>query len=314
MKISIIVVNANMRHFLEPLLTSIKDNVKKVAHEVIVVDNNSTDDSRKMIRERFPNVLLIEMDHNAGFGKASNCGAQAAKGKYLLLLNPDTIVCGDAVQSMFKFLEREKSAAVVGCKLLNPDGTLQRSCGIFPNLRTEFFVRTFLNRIFPKGKMAGSYLLGAWDYSTTAEVDWVSGACLMIRKSVFDSLGGFDEQLFMYYEDVELCYRTNQLGWKVYFFPQAAIYHYLGGSWQTNRAIPIINGCRSSLYFFRKHRQSWETNVLKVFMLLEILLFYTLFVPLSILKGESRLIVKTRLHGYNSTLKFIFKDPLTVNG
>jgi hypothetical protein len=312
MDISIIIINTNEKHFLEPLLNSIKENVNSVAYEVIVVDNNSSDGSPEMIRERCEDVKLVEMDHNGGFSKSNNRGARIAQGKYLVILNPDTIVCKNALESMFEFLERENSVAVVGCKLLNPDGSLQRSCGIFPNLKTEFYFRTFLNRIFPKSKLVGSYLLGSWDYSSTAEVDWVTGACLMIRKDLFDQLGGFDERLYMYYEDVDLCYRVRELGWKIYFIPNSFIYHYLGGSWKKNRAIPIFNGCRSSLYFFRKHRRPWQTWVLKTTMFLEIFLFYLALLPFSILTREDNAVMKTRLNGYNMSLKFLIADTFNL--
>ncbi len=313
MDISIIIINTNEKHFLEPLLNSIKENVQRVAYEVIVVDNNSTDGSREMLKDRFRDVKSVEMDHNAGFSKANNRGAQVAKGKYLLILNPDAIVCENALEKMYDFLEKERSVAVVGCKLLNPDGTLQRSCGIFPNLQTEFFIRTFFNRLFPKSKLAGAYQLGSWDYSTVAEVDWVTGACLMIRKELFDQLGGFDEQMYMYYEDVDLCYRVWRSGGKIYFLPDAAVYHYLGGSWRKNRQIPIFNGCKSSLYFFRKHYQSWKAPVLKLLMMLEILVFYILFLPFSILSRENIAVVKSRLKGYNSSLKYLIKDSIPGN-
>lgn len=312
MDISIIIINTNEKHFLEPLLNSIKENVKRVAYEVIVVDNNSTDGSREMIQDRFRDVKLVEMDHNAGFSKANNRGAQVAKGKYLLILNPDTIVCDNALEKMHAFLEKETSIAVVGCKLLNPDGTLQRSCGVFPNLRTEFFIRTFLNRLFPKSKLAGAYQLGAWDYATMAEVDWVTGACLMIRKELFDQLGGFDERMYMYYEDVDLCYRVRESGGKIFFLPDAAVYHYLGGSWRKNRQIPIFNGCRSSLYFFRKHYTMGRALILKWLILMEIFLFYFLFLPLSILKREDSALRRSRTTGYNLTLRFIISDTFGI--
>ncbi len=309
MDISIIIINTNEKHFVEPLLNSIRKNVTANV-EVIVSDNNSTDGSRELIREKFKEVMLVENADNAGFSKANNRGAKIAKGKYLLILNPDTTVCRGAVESMFNFLEKNSNTAVVGCKLLNPDGSLQRSCGIFPNLLTEFFYRTFLNRFFPNSRIVGAYKLSSWDYATTSEVDWVTGACLMIRKDVFDRLEGFDEQMYMYYEDTDLCYRVRELDWKVHFIPDGQVYHYLGGSWKKNRAIPIYNGCRSSLYFFRKHYARWKSHLLKALMFLEILLFFALLLPFSVVKGEEKEVVFSRVKGYNACLKFLVLDFL----
>jgi len=230
MLISIIIVNFNTRVLLKKLLISIKEKMKSVEYEIIVVDNNSEDGSVEFLKNYFPKPVLIENKTNVGFSKANNQGSKLAKGQYLLFLNSDTLVCDGAVEKMLEYLQREQSTAIVGPKLLNQDDTLQRSCGIFPNLRTEFSDRTFLNRLFPTNKVFGSYKLGAWDYGTEKKVDWVSAGCMLMRKDIFEQIGGFDENIYMFYEDVDLCFRVKKAGYKITFLPNAQIYHLHGGS------------------------------------------------------------------------------------
>ncbi len=149
MNVSIIIVNYNTKELLKQVLTSIKQNVKKISYEILVIDNNSNDGSCELLTTNFKDAKLIANKSNFGTSKANNQGAEIAKGECLLFLNSDTIVCKNALEIMYKFLGNEKSAAAVGCKLLNKDHSLQRSCGIFPNLLTEFYIRTYLSSLFP---------------------------------------------------------------------------------------------------------------------------------------------------------------------
>lgn len=303
--VSIIIVNFNTKELLKQLLTSITQNVKNVTYEIIVVDNNSTDGSKELLKTLFKKVILIANKSNLGFGKANNQGAKVAQGKYLLLLNSDTLVCENAIDKMFQFLEKEKSVAAVGSKLLNRDGSLQSSWGMFPKLKTEFYFRTFLNQLFPTNRISGLFRVSAYDHSAVKEVDWVSGACMMIRKEVFDKIVGFDEQIYMYYEDADLCLRIKKLGWKVYFLPHAQIYHFYGSSWKKNRERAILFNCMSSLHYFRKHHRKWQTYVLKIFMIIETLMAYLILTPILILKGEEYKDIRSRLRGYTNSLKYI---------
>jgi len=301
---SIIIVNFNTRALLNKLLISIKEKIKSLEYEIIVVDNNSQDGSVKFLKKHFPETVLIENKINMGFSKANNQGAKLAKGRYLLFLNSDTLVCDGAIEKMLEYLQKNQSTTIVGPKLLNQDGTLQRSCGVFPNLLTEFSGRTFLNRLFPTSKVFGAYKLGTWDYATEKKVDWVSGACMLIRKNVFDQVGGFDEYIYMFYEDVDLCLRVKKAGYKVAFLPDAQIYHIGGGSWQTYREIPIFHSYRSVLYFFLKHYPKWKTAPLKIFLIIEFLLSYLIFVPYLVITGKYRE-AKSRLKGYNARFKHL---------
>jgi len=195
---------------LKRLLISIKEKMKSVEYDIIVVDNNSEDGSVEFLKNYSLKTVLIENKTNVGFSKANNQGSKLANGRYLLFLNSDTLVRDGAVEKMLEYLQREQSTAIVGPKLLNQDDTLQRSCGIFPNLRTEFSDRTFLNRLFPTSKVFGTYKLGAWDYGTEKKVDWISAACIFIRKDVFEQIGGYSSLPLM--EAAHLCKKLREIG------------------------------------------------------------------------------------------------------
>ncbi len=231
MDLSIIIVNYNVKEFLQNLLHSLQKAVQNISHEIIVVDNASDDGSIEFIREKFPYVQLISNKSNLGFSKANNEGLKIAKGKYLLLINPDTIVSEDTISKMIQFLNNHEDAGLAGCKILNPDGSLQLACRrSFPGPWTSFCKVTGLSTLFPKSKLYARYNLTYLDENETYEVDAISGSFMMMKKEVYEKVGGFDEQFFMYGEDLDLCYRIQQNGYKVYYYPGTQIIHYKGES------------------------------------------------------------------------------------
>lgn len=252
MKISIIIVSWNTKLLLRDCLKSLKGN-----WEVIVVDNGSTDGSVQMLQKEFPKVKLIRNQKNLGFGAANNQGIKVADGDYLLLLNSDTVVKNDAPLKMADFLSKNPKAGVVGCRLLNPDGSLQPSAGPFPSLRVAL-VMLFLEHWFKN--------LVRTSFPKTTEVDWVMGAALMIRREVLKKAGMMDEGIFMYMDEVEWCYRIKKAGFKVFFSPEASIIHFFGGSSKSGRETPIINIYRGLIYFYQKHYSTFQLKILK-FML-----------------------------------------------
>lgn len=305
MDISILILNYNTKALLEQCLNSIKSNARNIQYEIIVVDNNSSDGSVEYIEQHFSGLTIIANKHNAGFTKANNQAAKLAKGRNLLILNSDTIIHPNSLDALVEYLNASPNVAIVGSKLKNPDGSLQLSCGIYPNLYNQFLYRTFISRIFPNNPILGVYQYGGWDYSTTRLVDWVTGACLLIRKEIFERIGGFDENIFMFYEDVDLCFRVKKLGHNIVFFPDAEITHIQGGSWKNYRETPISHGCKSALYFFKKHYPYWQSYVLKLFLIVEILLSIIIFIPYLLLKGESTKDIKSRLKGYKICMSHI---------
>lgn len=231
MDLSIIIVNYNVKEFLQNLIHSIEKATLNLTKEIIIVDNASDDGSVDFIKDKFPEVKLIANKKNLGFGKANNLGLKIAAGEYILLINPDTLVAEDTFEKMIQFFNDTQSAGLAGCKILNPDGTLQLACRrSFPGPWTSFTKVTGLSTLFPKSKIFARYNLTYLDENKSYEVDAISGSFMMMRRSVYDKVGGFDEQFFMYGEDLDLCYRIQKSGFKVYYVHSTQIIHYKGES------------------------------------------------------------------------------------
>ena len=229
--LSIIIVNYNVKEFLLNMLDSVQKATKTISAEIIVVDNASDDGSVESIKEKFPSVKLIVNEKNVGFGAANNIAMLHASGKYFLLINPDTIVREDTFTKMISFFEQNPEAGIAGCKVLNADGSLQLACRRgFPGPWTSFTKVMGLSTLFPKSRLFARYNLTYLDENKTYEVDAVSGAFMMLRKEVYDKIGGFDQEFFMYGEDLDLCYRTQQAGYKVFYVHSTEIIHYKGES------------------------------------------------------------------------------------
>jgi len=229
--LSIIIVNYNVKEFLQNLIHSIEKASSNLIKEIIIIDNASDDGSVEFIREKFPQIKLIANQKNLGFGKANNIGLKQASGKFILLINPDTLVAEDTFDKMITFFNENKNVGLAGCKILNPDGTLQLPCRrSFPGPWTSFTKVTGLSTLFPKSKIFARYNLTYLDENQTYEVDAISGSFMMMRREVFEKVGGFDEQFFMYGEDLDLCYRIQKAGYKVFYVHSTQIIHYKGES------------------------------------------------------------------------------------
>jgi len=229
--LSIIIVNYNVKEFLQNLLHSIEKASSNISKEIIVIDNASDDGSVEVIKEKFSSVILIENKVNVGFGKANNQGLAIAEGNWILFINPDCIVSEDTFEKMISFFESHPDCGLAGCKILNSDGTLQLACRrSFPGPWTSFTKVTGLSNLFPRSKIFARYNLTYLDENKTYEVDAVSGSFMMIRKGVYERAGGFDEQFFMYGEDLDLCYRVQNNGYKVFYVHNTQIIHYKGES------------------------------------------------------------------------------------
>ena len=231
MDLSIIIVNYNVKEFLQNLIHSIEKASTNLTKEIIIIDNASDDGSVDFIKEKFPQIKLIANQTNLGFGKANNIGLKQAAGKYILLINPDTLVAEDTFEKMIQFFESNKNIGLAGCKILNPDGTLQLACRrSFPGPWTSFTKVTGLSNLFPNSKIFARYNLTYLDENKSYEVDAISGSFMMMRKEVYGKVGGFDEQFFMYGEDLDLCYRIQKAGYKVFYVHSTQIIHYKGES------------------------------------------------------------------------------------
>jgi O-antigen biosynthesis protein len=229
--LSIIIVNYNVKEFLQNLLHSISKSSAHLNYEIIIVDNASNDGSVEFIREKFPDVILIANEENLGFSRANNIGMKVAKGKYILLINPDTLVSEDTLGKMTDFFQQNPKVGLAGCKILNPDGTLQLACRrSFPGPWTSFCKVTGLSNLFPQSRLFAKYNLTFLDPDQSYEVDAISGSFMMFRKELYEKIGGLDENFFMYGEDLDFCYRTQKAGYKVFYVHSTQIIHYKGES------------------------------------------------------------------------------------
>lgn len=229
--LSIIIVNYNVKDFLQSLLLSLNKALKNITNEIIIVDNASTDGSVELIKNNFQNIILIANKENLGFSKANNQGLKISKGKYLLLINPDTIVSEDTISEMINFFENNAGTGLAGCKILNPDGSLQLACRrSFPGPWTSFCKVTGLSCLFPNSKIFAKYNLTYLDENKSYEVDAVSGSFMMFTREVYDNIGGLDEEYFMYGEDLDFCYRIQKAGYKIFYVHNTKIIHYKGES------------------------------------------------------------------------------------
>lgn len=229
MDISIIIVSWNVADDLRACLNSLKDaGAGRYAVEVIVVDSASEDGTPQRVRAEFPHVKLIALDENAGFTRGNNIGMAKAAGRYLLLLNPDTEVIGDAVATLADLLERDASIGIAGPRTLNTDGTNQSTRRHFPDRRTAVFETPWLRRFAPD--LIRRFEAAEIADDATADVDSVQGSCMMVRRDVTEQIGGFDEGFVMYFEELDWCYRAKAAGWRVVYCGDAQIIHHGGRS------------------------------------------------------------------------------------
>ena len=252
--LSIIIVNYNAGKLLERCLSSVYAQTKQIPFDVWVVDNHSTDTSVPMMRQSFPQVNLIENKKNVGFAKANNQAITKCTGDYILLLNPDTLVLQNAIEKVVDFMDANPTVGICGCKVLNEDRTLQLACRrSIPTPEVAFFRLTGLSKLFPKSKIMAKYNLTYLDPDSPHQVDAVSGAFLMIRKKVIDSIGLLDERFFMYGEELDWCLRTKKAGWPVMYYPNAEIIHYKGECSKFNHRKAALEFYRSMYLFHKKH-------------------------------------------------------------
>jgi GT2 family glycosyltransferase len=251
--LSVCIVNWNTRDDLEQAIDSVLKADPSLDLQVIVVDNASADGSAEMVRRRFPGVLLIESGGNLGFARGYNRAAAEARGRYLLMLNPDTATRPGALGRLVDFLDSNPEAGAAGPRLLNRDGSLQYSCRRFPKPLAAVFRNTVLGRVAPGNRFSREYLMVEWDHGEAREVEWVSGAAICIRRESWEEVGGFDEGFFMYAEDMDWCLRAQQAGWRICYVPEAVIAHCIGRSSDQRPLAMVGQFHRSMARFYGKH-------------------------------------------------------------
>lgn len=245
MRLTVIIVNWNAEEFLGRCLGTVFASVFNGDYEVIVVDNHSTDNSVQFLRENYPRVRVIANRENVGFARANNQAIQESRGEYLLLLNPDTEIETDTLQVMVDFMDERPDCGMAGCRVLNPDGTLQLACRrTIPNLSDAIFKLTGVSRLFPRSARFSRYNLTYLPADRVSPVDAVSGSFLMARKETVNKIGLLDARFFMYGEDLDWCRRSRQSGYLNYYVPGTSILHYHG---QSSKKRPF----RTAYYFYQ---------------------------------------------------------------
>jgi N-acetylglucosaminyl-diphospho-decaprenol L-rhamnosyltransferase len=264
--LSVIIVSWNVRELLRRCLISLAPHRDAIPMQVIVVDSASGDGSAEMVAADFPWVELVASPDNVGFPAANNIGLDIARGRYLLLLNPDTEVVGEALATLIAYLEANPGVGIAGPQLLNPDGSVQSSRRRFPTLATGFFESTWLQPFAPRRLLARYYAEDLADGETGA-VDWVTGAAIMARREVVEQVGGLDPGYFMYSEELDWCRRIRDAGWRVVYLPAAQIVHHAGKSSEQAVTARHINFQRAKLRYYRQYHGSGAAWLLRLFLL-----------------------------------------------
>lgn len=255
-KVSIVIVNYKCEPLLEACVQSVNKLTDGIKYEVVIVDNGR---ARPEVGSASSSCRVLRAPTNVGYAVANNLGIRANSAPYVLLLNPDTIMVNNAIRAMATYLDAHATAGIVGCKLLNADGSLQLSCRSFPTYWSGLFNRYSLpTRLAPSNPFSRRYLLSDCDHNSVREVDWVSGACMMVRRRLLEDIGLLDERFFLYSEDVDLCYRARAAGWKVVYIPTGIVTHYIGGSSALSPHEAIVERHRSLWTYYCKHmRRNW---------------------------------------------------------
>jgi len=254
-QLSIIIVTHNAKDFLRNCLKSVFEKIKNLSFEVLVVDNASSDGTFEMLKNEFPQVKVIFSKENLGFAKANNLAIKEAKGKYIFLLNPDTILLDENFERLIDFAQKNPDVGAIGPKVLNSDFTIQHQCKRgFPTPWNIFCYLSGLAKIFPKSKIFAGYLLTYLDTEKIQEVDSLSGCAMVVKREVIEKVGMMDEDYYLYGDDLDWCYRIKSAGWKVVYFPETKIIHY-GGKGGTGKKpyFNIYHFYRSAFIFYRKH-------------------------------------------------------------
>jgi N-acetylglucosaminyl-diphospho-decaprenol L-rhamnosyltransferase len=257
--LTVIIVNHNAKSHLVQTLGSIFDNITGVSYEVIVVDNASTDGSVFTVKHSFPSVELILLDHNVGFARANNVAAKHASGRYLLILNSDTLVPEGTVEKLIDLKKSHQDWGMIAPLIFNPDGSLQLSWGRDLHLHTELFLKFIAEKWY-------RWKYRRLRYRKRQNVDWVSGACFLIEHDLYNQVGGFDERFFLYIEDADLGKRVRRLGYKIHLTQEARIIHHSGKSVAKIPGRALLESKKSQLYYYCKHNSRGALAVLRLYL------------------------------------------------
>jgi GT2 family glycosyltransferase len=288
--LSVCIVSYNTRRLLRDCVASIYKHVHSIKFEAIVVDNASSDGSPDEIRRLYPQVRIIENLVNVGFARANNQAIEHSCGRYVLLLNSDTVAMPGTLDALVSFMDAHPEAGAAGGKLVNPDGTTQVGFNVrsLPSLKVLCYQLLLLDRLLPNSPVMRRYWMSDWDHSDVREVEQPAGTCLIVRRKTIDQVGLMDESFFYWYEDVDWCLRIRNGGWKIFYIPQAQVIHYGGKSseqWDKERA--AVELCKSRLRYVRKHYSRAAFYLVKGLTAIGMVLRMGVFLALSLRRNKS---------------------------
>jgi GT2 family glycosyltransferase len=283
-KLSIIIVSFNSLNFLRDCLDSINHNKPSASFEIIVVDNASSDGTVETLQKDYPLIKIIKNERNEGFAAANNKAIKSTDSEYILLINSDCRVYANSIDRLLEFADTNRDAGIAGPRIINSDGSIQFSCRRFPSF-FDAGMHSILTNIAPNNPFSRRYKLADINRDEISRVDWVSGSCMLIRRSAIEQTGLMDEKYFMYVEDTDLCFQMWKKGWKVYYYPKSEILHHIGGSTKNNALSGAVTSSirmqKSVLYFFWKNYR----RTLKVLLLPLLLLLLGLRIFLTFIKN-----------------------------
>ena len=309
-EVSIVIVSYNDKIFLLKCLSSIYSYIKELAFEVIVVENNSTDGTDKILREKFPQVTLIKCSKNIGFAKGNNLAVSKCCGKYILLLNSDTVVLESGIMDLVNFAHLHPDAGVIGGKTLNLDGSVQYTCRRFPGFWVYFLAHTielvkhFNNPILDKFNMVN------FNHKYSQEVDWVTGCYMLIPREVIVCNGLFDENIFMYWEDLELCFRLHNNGYKIYYASTSPIIHFVGTRIRKNNLGYTLFSFNSSKWLLMKSKNRVISKIFEISVLSVWFIFFILFGTLKYICKSKNILSKYKL--FRELIKNFYKKSSEI--
>jgi hypothetical protein len=257
--VTVSIISHGHKAYIDNCLTSLFKHSLGLDIEVYLILNSHEEGLEGFVRSKFPQVEVLKNQRPLGFSENNNRVYRITRSRYFILLNPDTVILNDALPLLVAFLNEHPLAGACGPKLLYPDGRLQLSCRDFPTLRSVLFRRTPLRTLFSGNRIANEYTMAGWDHGTVREVGWVFGACLMVRRSAADTVGLLDEELFLFCEDIDWCYRLKHGGWKIFYIPEARVQHDLDDVsynqfWGSHRRLHY----RSMYRYWRKNMAPWS--------------------------------------------------------
>ena len=297
--VSIIFVNFNTSEDILFCIDSISTYVRNLKYEIIIVDNHSKQDQQQILKDNFQNESLYFLNYNTGFSYACNYGMIRSRGEYILLLNPDTYLIEDSIIKMKLFLENSIEAGAVGPNLVDVNGGDHMPYGKFPTIKRLIFEALYLHK-FQKSKIKGAEFRNISQTHKSVEIDWLSGACIMLKRSVYNTVGGFDEQFHLYNEDVDWCLRIRKRGWRIYYLPGTKVVHKRGVSTHRDYYVLVTSRFKSRLIYVRKHFSFINAFVFQVSMIFGLIL--RLFVSTFLIYSQANE-KKERMRGYLAVLK-----------